>query len=156
MMILRKDPMEADGIFVYGPLRRGGRQHVWLERTSPQGSCKAWIPGRLFHLPGPGFPALVPGPEPDAPPPGPGWVTGEFVGYGDEGELGAAVADLDQLEDVEEGLFVRRALPVVLESGHRYAAWVHVFEGERLFQLERHAVELPEGDWASYLEGDPR
>jgi gamma-glutamylcyclotransferase (GGCT)/AIG2-like uncharacterized protein YtfP len=143
--------MEADGLFVYGPLREGGTQHAWLQRTGPQGSCRAWAAGRLFHLPRGGFPALVAGPEPQTPPPGPGWVAGEFIGYADEAELEAALADLDQLQDVEGGLFVRQVLPVVLAAGHRYGAWVHLFEADRLLQLEREAVELPEGDWASYL-----
>lgn len=147
--------MEADGLFVYGPLRSGGRQHAWLERTSPEGLCRAWVPGRLFHLPTAGFPALVATMEPDAPPPGPGWVTGEFIGYEDEGALEAALTDLDQLQEVEAGVFTRRVLPVLLDSGLRFGAWVHLFEADRLAQLERQAVELSEGDWAPYLEGDP-
>jgi gamma-glutamylcyclotransferase (GGCT)/AIG2-like uncharacterized protein YtfP len=145
-------PMEPDGIFVYGPLCAGGRQHVWLERTAPEGSCRAWVPGRLFHLPAGGFPAVVAGPEPESPPPGPGWVAGEFVSYGDEGELYAALADLDQVQDVEGDLFTRHVLPVRLESGLRYTAWVYLFEADRLLKLEREAVELPGGDWTTYLE----
>jgi len=147
--------MEADGLFVYGPLRRGGRQHAWLERTEPQGSCRAWVPGRLFHLPLAGFPALVQGPDPGTPPPGPGWVEGEFIGYGDDPELESALADLDQLQDVEGGVFTRRVLPVLLDSGLRYGAWVHLFDPDRLSQLEREAVELPSGDWSPYLDVPP-
>lgn len=144
--------MEADGIFVYGPLRQGGSQQVWLDRTGPQGLCRAWVAGRLFHLPMAGFPALIVGAEPAAPPPGPGWVVGEFVGYADDADLDAALADLDALEDVEGGLFVRRVLPVILDSGLRYGAWVHLFEADRLLPLEKEAVELPQGDWAPYLD----
>lgn len=144
--------MEADGIFVYGPLRQGGRQHAWLARTSPQGFCLAWAPGRLFHLPMANHPALVQEPEPGTLPPGLGWVVGEFVSYGDEAELESALADLDQLEDVEGGLFVRRILPIILDSGLHYGAWVYLFETARLVQLERQAIELPEGDWAPYLD----
>jgi gamma-glutamylcyclotransferase (GGCT)/AIG2-like uncharacterized protein YtfP len=81
-------------------------------------------------------------------------VTGEFVGYDDETALEAALADLDQLQDVEAEVFIRRVLPVRLDSGVRYGAWVHVFEAHRLPQLERQAVELPEGDWAPYLDED--
>jgi gamma-glutamylcyclotransferase (GGCT)/AIG2-like uncharacterized protein YtfP len=143
--------MDADGIFVYGPLRTGGKQHGWLDRTGPQGYCCAWAPGRLFHLPMEGIPALVPGPEPGSPPPGAGWVVGEFVGYGDEEGLEVALADLDQVEDVEGGLYVRRLLPIILDSGDRYVAWVYLFENDRLIQLERRAVELPSGDWSPYL-----
>ena len=85
-------------------------------------------------------------------PPGPGWVVGEFVSYGDEGELDAALADLDQVQDVEGDLFIRHVLPVRLESGLRYTAWVYLFEADRLLKLEREAVELPGGDWTTYLE----
>lgn len=142
--------MDCDGLFVYGTLREGGPHHAWLQRTHPEGLTRAWAPGRLFHLPE-GVPALVPGPEPPAPPPGPGWVVGDFVGYEDPAELEAALADLDALEGVEEDRFSRVLLPVVLQGGHRYTAWAHVFHVERLPRLERMATELPDGDWGPYL-----
>ncbi|HJW44141.1 MAG TPA: gamma-glutamylcyclotransferase family protein [Geothrix sp.] len=142
--------MLSDGLFVYGTLREGGANHAWLLRTHPEGLTGAWVAGRLFHLPA-GYPALVPGPEPVAPPPGPGWVRGEFVGYEDDQDLESALADLDPLEGVEEDLFTREILPVTLEGGQRYQAWVYLFHVERLPRLEREAVELTDGDWASYL-----
>ncbi len=144
--------MEADGIFIYGTLREGGRNHAWLTRTNPEGTTAAFAPGRLFHLPSAGFPAMVAQDEPEQPPPGPGWVVGDFVGYEDEEALENAVADLDPLEDVEGGLFSRITVPVILDSGHRYAAWVYVFPADRLGRLERDGVELPAGDWKGYLE----
>jgi len=142
--------MSSDGLFVYGPLRGGGASHAWLQRTHPEGITAAWAPGRLFHLPA-GYPALVPGPEPPVPPPGPGWVRGDFVGYEDEADLESGLADLDALEGVEEGLFSREILPVTLEGGPSYRAWIYVFHVERLPRLEREAVEVPGGDWAAYL-----
>jgi gamma-glutamylcyclotransferase (GGCT)/AIG2-like uncharacterized protein YtfP len=142
--------MNSDGLFVYGTLREGGANHAWLMRTQPEGLTRAWVAGRLFHLPA-GYPALVPGVEPPDPPPGPGWVRGDFVGYEDEADLESALADLDPLEGVEEGLFTREVLPVRLEGGPRFKAWVYVFHVERLPRLERDAVELTDGDWASYL-----
>ncbi len=141
---------EADGLFVYGTLREGGSNHAWLLRTHPEGRTGAWVAGRLFHLPA-GYPAMVPGVEPGTAPPGPGWVHGDFVGYEDETDLESALADLDPLEGVEEGLFTREVLPVWLEGGHYYKAWVYVFHVERLPRLQREAVEVPGGDWASYL-----
>ena len=93
----------------------------------------------------------MPAPAPDTGPPGPGWVTGEFVGYEDEPALESALGDLDPLEGVEEGLFERRAVAVVLDSGHSYVAWAYIFTEDRLGLLERKAIELPEGDWARYL-----
>ncbi len=142
----------ADGLFVYGSLRAGGPRHGWLQRTGPEGSCRAWTAGRLFRLPD-GAAALVPAAEPDPAPPGEGWVTGEFVGYEDEEALAAAVADLDPLEGVEEENCLRQVVPVVLDSGHRYAAWAYVFPEDRLPRLLREATELTDGDWAPYLEG---
>lgn len=144
--------MEADGIFVYGSLREGGRNHGWLVRTAPEGMTAAHTAGRLFHLPSSGFPALVVTDEPGLPPPGPGWVTGEFAGYEDEGALEGALEDLDQLEDVAGDLFQRVLVPVVLASGHRYQAWAYVFPPDRLPRLEREGVELSSGDWNAYLE----
>lgn len=141
----------VDGLFVYGALREGGSNHAWLMRTHPEGLTRAWVSGRLFHLPQGGFPALVPGLDPATPPPGSGWVTGTFVGYEDSADLEAALADLDPLEGVEEGVFTREILPVILEGGPRYHAWVYVFHVERLPRLEREAVEVPDGDWAPYL-----
>ncbi len=142
--------MAADGLFVYGTLREGGSNHAWLLRTQPEGLTRARVSGRLFRLPA-GYPALVPGPEPEAPPPCPGWVFGDFVGYEDEAELESALADLDPLEGVEEGLFSREILPVTLEGGQHYRAWVYVFHVERLPRLLREAVELTAGDWLPYL-----
>lgn len=143
-----------DGLFIYGTLCEGGRHHLWLDRTDPEGSSPAWAPGRLFHLPGEGYPALVSGSEPDAGPPGHGWVRGEFVGYADEAALEAALEDLDPLEDVDGGLFERRITPIILEGGQRFLAWVYVFPEDRLPVLEKKAVELPHGDWESYRSGD--
>ena len=142
--------MSSDGLFVYGTLREGGLNHAWLLRTQPEGLTRAWVAGRLFHLSA-GYPALVVGPEPAEPPPGHGWVRGDFVGYEDEADLLSALEDLDPLEGVEEGLFTREILPVHLEGGHRYRAWVYLFHVERLPRLEREAVELADGDWSSYL-----
>lgn len=142
----------ADGLFVYGSLRDGGSRHNWLLRTHFEGLCRAWTPGRLFQLPN-GDAALVPSDEPGRSPPGPGWVTGEFIGYDDEEELESALTDLDPLEGVEEELYLRRAVPVILDSGHRYDAWAYIFPEDRLPRLLREAVELPDGDWGPYLEG---
>ena len=73
------------------------------------------------------------------------------MGYEDGADLEAALADLDPLEGVQEGLFTREVLPVLLEGGHRYQAWGSVFHVDRLPRLEREAVEVLGGDWASYL-----
>ena len=143
--------MDADGIFVYGPLREGGRNHAWMSRTNPAGTTSASAPGRLFHLPLAGVPAMIPGPIPEALPPSPGWVVGDFVGYEDEEDLEAALANLDQLEGVAEDQFERRLLPVLLNSGQTYVAWVYVFPTDRVLRLERDGVELANGDWAPYF-----
>jgi gamma-glutamylcyclotransferase (GGCT)/AIG2-like uncharacterized protein YtfP len=73
------------------------------------------------------------------------------VGYEDALDLESALSDLDPLEGVEEGLFSREILPVVLDGGHRYHAWTYMFHVERLPRLEREAVEIGSGDWEAYL-----
>jgi hypothetical protein len=73
------------------------------------------------------------------------------VGYEDALSLDSALADLDPLEGVEEGLFAREILLVILEGGHRYQAWTYLFHVERLPRLEREAAELESGDWSPYL-----
>lgn len=143
--------MEPDGLFVYGSLREGGANHGWLKRTNPAGHTRAHVPGRLFHLPAAGLAALLPGAIPGALPPGPGWVTGEFIGYETEEDLESALENLDQLEGLAEGRFERRVVPVLLESGQSYAAWAYVFPLERLARLEREGLELLAGDWSNYL-----
>lgn len=143
--------MQADGLFVYGTLRTGGSAHSWLQRTDPVGQAAGYVPGRLFHLPEAGHPALVPGPEPAGPPPGTGWVAGEFVGYDDDLALESALADLDPLAGIELGRFERRILPVWLDASHHYQAWVYVFPEDRLPRLQREGLELPDGDWRPYL-----
>jgi len=141
----------ADGIFVYDGLRAGGHQHSWIQRTDPLGSTPAHSPGRLFHLPAAGLAAMVPlAAEPGFP--GPGWVAGEFFGYEDESSLDGALQDLDQIKGVEDGLFERRILPVLLASGHRYRAWIYVFPEDRLARLAQEGIELPDGDWRRYLD----
>lgn len=141
--------MHADGLFVHGPLREGGAQHRWLQRTRPEGLCRAWVPGRLFHLPEAGLPALLPGEIPPALPPGAGWVLGDFVGYGDEAELQAALSDLDALATEAGG--EARLLPVLLEGGATYTAWAWTFPVEQAARLEKEALEVPGGDWAAWL-----
>ena len=143
--------MDADGLFIYGPLREGGAQHAWLKRTGFEGLCGASTPGRLFHLAEVNLPALVPGAIPDVLPPGPGWVAGEFVGYEDLETLKAAVENLDALEGTGEERTERRLLPVLLEGGQVYKAWAWIHPEDRLPRLEREALEIQSGDWKDYL-----
>jgi hypothetical protein len=141
--------MQADGLFLLGPLQPGGRHHRWVLRTHPEGTCRAWVAGRLFHQPEAGLPALVAGLIPTTMPPGPGWVTGTFVGYADEADLARGLADLDAL--AAEGGGEARLLPVLLEGGATYVAWAWALDPDHLDRLAREAVELPEGDWGPYL-----
>ena len=143
--------MESDGLFVYGTLREGGPNRLCLNRTNPIGHTLAYAPGRLFHLPGAGLAAMVPGPIPETLPPGQGWVVGEFIGYEDDADLDSALDNLDQLEGVAERRFERKMVPVLLESGQTYAAWAYLFPVNRVPRLEREGVELSNGDWAQYL-----
>lgn len=141
--------MQADGLFLLGPLQPGGRLHRWVERTHPEGTCRAYLPGRLFHQPEAGLPLAVLGPIPPDLPPGPGWVQGTFVGYADEGDLDRALADLEAL--AAEGGGAARLVPVLLEGGASYVAWGWTLDPDHLPRLSREAVELPNGRWDPYL-----
>jgi gamma-glutamylcyclotransferase (GGCT)/AIG2-like uncharacterized protein YtfP len=148
---MRSWGMNADGLFVHGSLREGGRDRRWLDRTHPEGTCRAWAPGRLFHLAESDEAALFPGPIPPALPPGLGWVTGEFVGFPDSADLEQALENLDALQGIPEERQIRALLPVLLEGGQVYKAWAWVHAPEALPRLEREAIELRDGDWTPYL-----
>ena len=123
----------------------------WTARIRKVAAEPGWLDGS-FICPWRGSLPWLRVRNPEQPPLARAGSRREFVSYGDDAELEEALADLDQLENVEGGLFVRRVLPVILDSGIRFGAWVHLFETDRLLQLEKDAVELPQGDWAPYLD----
>ena len=71
------------------------------------------------------------------------------MAYGDEAGLSQALADLDALATEAGG--EARLLPVLLEGGATYTAWVWAFPVEQLPRLEKEALEVPGGDWAAWL-----
>jgi len=116
-------------LFVYGTLKRGGRNHG-LVADRLQGVIPGFVEGyRLFHLekgrPYP-YPGMVPGP---------GRVYGEVLLLPEE-----VLPLIDDLED--EGVeYQRRRVTVQTEKGP-LEAWTYLYLGD-LSQ----AVPLPEGVW---------
>lgn len=86
-------------IFVYGTLKRGGSNHGWLRGQRFVGAATTNPGFRLYDLGG-----------------YPGMVTDPQQGLAVEGEVwevdDAALARLDELEDVEGGEYARVPLPL--------------------------------------------
>ncbi len=86
-------------IFVYGTLKRGGSNHGWLKGQRLVGAARTMPGFRLYDLGG--YPGMVRDPQ---------------QGLAVEGEVwevdAAALARLDELEDVEGGEYARVHLPL--------------------------------------------
>ncbi|HYW02802.1 MAG TPA: gamma-glutamylcyclotransferase family protein [Gammaproteobacteria bacterium] len=109
-------------VFVYGTLRRGGRNHRLLAGSRRLGSCRL----------GPGFTMLDLGACPGVIEAGRGSVTGEVY------RVAARLwPRLDALEDYPE-VYTRRVVRTPLGP-----AWVYLFRGER----SRGRRVVPGGDW---------
>lgn len=108
-------------VFVYGTLMRGERLHHLIEAASPLPAVPARTPGRLVDLGD--YPGMIPARR------GGQWVLGEYF------EFQNRVSVLPQLDFVEEyrptseahSLYLRRAVPVVLEDGTERQAWAYIY-----------------------------
>jgi len=93
-------PEVARHVFVYGTLRRGGRNDIARYRPRPEYVADARIEGTLYDLGA--YPGAVLG--------GQGWIAGEVY------RITAAVeAELDALEEVmpdDSGEYIKREVPV--------------------------------------------
>jgi gamma-glutamylcyclotransferase (GGCT)/AIG2-like uncharacterized protein YtfP len=114
-------PQERQLVFVYGTLKRGEKNHHWLEGASWQGEAE--LSGVLLHDLGP-FPMAVIGE---------GTAIGEVYGVEEHG-----LARLDELEGYPR-LYDRQMLS--LNDGRQ--AWVYL---GRLRQV-RHAPLVVGGSW---------
>ncbi|WP_243028699.1 gamma-glutamylcyclotransferase family protein [Thermus albus] len=125
-------------VFVYGTLKRGGRNHPLVE-----GLVVKVLPGQvegfsLYHLAeGPGRPYPYPGMVP-----GEGRVYGEVL-FLPQGTLPL----LDALE--EEGVEYRRVQVLVETEEGPLLAWTYLYLGE----LEG-ALRLPGGVWPPSQDGE--
>lgn len=116
-------------LFVYGSLLAGQR-HAGRLPTLPRSPALAR--GRLWLLPE-GYPALAPAPRGAA-------VHGELV----EGLSEAQLAELDEFEEVDRGLY-RRARLRVTREGRTVEAWAYVQDEPAL--RSRGAEPLALEDW---------
>jgi len=131
------DPSDARGqrhVFVYGTLRRGGRNDIARYRPAPVHVADAAIAGTLYDLGA--YPGVVLG--------GAGRVAGEIY------RIDAAVeAELDLLEGVagdDSGEYIRRHV-VVQAGGRRFDCLVYEIHPSR---IEGRAV-IEGGDWMAHL-----
>lgn len=118
-------------LFVYGTLMRGAPQGALMARLP---RVDARVAGRLYRMPA-GYPALVP----EA---GVGFVYGELVSDVDERLL----VLLDHYEGVEEGLYVRQELDVLVGLLRRRAL---VYVG--VDPVRRGGTLLPSGRWRDVI-----
>jgi gamma-glutamylcyclotransferase (GGCT)/AIG2-like uncharacterized protein YtfP len=125
--------MNAELVFVYGTLRRGGSNHFRMETAEFVGVGK--IAGRIFKIDW--YPALVLG--------GVCSVMGELYRLGTE-----HLRALDVFEGIVPGEgqareYQRVAVEVILDSGEKHIAWVWEWIGDL-----SSAVELDTDDWLRY------
>jgi gamma-glutamylcyclotransferase (GGCT)/AIG2-like uncharacterized protein YtfP len=116
-------PQERQLVFVYGTLKRGEKNHDWLEGASWQGEAE--LSGVLLHDLGP-FPMAVIGE---------GTAIGEVYAVEEHG-----LARLDELEGYPR-LYDRQMLS--LNDGRR--AWVYLGRPRQV----RHAPQVDGGSWNS-------
>jgi len=101
-------------LFAYGTLRDALQRDMILRGAQSREVGPATAPGALYDLGN--YPGLVDG--------GPGdRVPGVLVELADE----AALTRLDEYEDVDAGLFVRRRASVRPDAGGDVEAWVYVY-----------------------------
>ncbi len=86
-------------LFVYGTLKRGGRNHPYLAKERFVGEA-CTVPGWAMYDVG-GYPGLVAAPDSDRS------VPGELWDVSDE-----TLVRLDQLEGVDAGIFARVSIPL--------------------------------------------
>lgn len=125
--------MNAEAVFVYGTLRRGGSNHFRMERAEFEGTGR--IAGKIFRIDW--YPALVCGGE--------GTVKGELYRVCTD-----HLRELDVFEGIVEGEgeareYRRVAVEVTLDSGQKESAWVWEWIG-RLDGAE----PLDGEDWLRY------
>jgi gamma-glutamylcyclotransferase (GGCT)/AIG2-like uncharacterized protein YtfP len=125
--------MNAEPVFVYGTLRKGGSNHFRMDGAEFLGAGK--IAGKIFKIDW--YPALVSG--------GAGEVKGELYRVGAE-HLHA----LDVFEGIVPGEgesreYRRVKVEVTLDSGEMESAWVWEWIGDL-----SSATALDTGDWLAY------
>ncbi|BCJ86776.1 gamma-glutamylcyclotransferase family protein [Effusibacillus dendaii] len=144
-----------NSVFVYGTLRPGQRYHKLIEAYVKH-SVSATLSGRLYHLPE-GYPALVlASDQSHGKRNGP--VRGELLYFS---EIAQVLPILDELEDYyspndPRNLYERVNVSVVTVRGHSASCMVYLFTPDKLPELERRAVHIPNGDWVQWITANSR
>lgn len=104
-------------LFAYGTLMRRGRLHRKLVSQGARYRGRARIRGRLFKISGTTYPGAVPTRSND-------FISGELY------ELDVpkqALKELDQLEGIDEGLYVRKLVGAWMDKDRRVRAWAYFY-----------------------------
>jgi gamma-glutamylcyclotransferase (GGCT)/AIG2-like uncharacterized protein YtfP len=117
-------------IFVYGTLMRGYKLYRYLKRAGATYLGTGRIRAKLFELPEEEFPAAIPDDH--------SYTVGELYRLQKPRET---LAELDRLEECDEGLFERKLVDVLRPAGHQ-KAWTYFYQ-----RPLRGAREVPSGDY---------
>lgn len=136
-------------VFVYGTLKPGGKYYkVYCEALAPL-AIPAWIPGRLYHLPDYGYPAVGEGHD---------RIHGYVLRFGAGIDPDSLLAELDELEvydphlPLADNMYLRQRMTIETVQGS-IEAWVYLMSAARL-ALYR-GVYDPSGNWDHLLPRQP-
>lgn len=124
-------------VFVYGTLKPGGFYYKQLCETFRPGAIPAWTSGRLYHLPGFGYPAMTVGED---------RIEGYILRFADDTVLPA----LDELEVYdperlpEQNMYLRQRLIVQSHLGP-LEVWAYLMTEAKVAEYQ--GIYLPEGNW---------
>lgn len=139
--------MEVNHFFFYDPLMSGFPSHEKFLKPHTLSVEKAITNGSLYHLPN-GYPAMTFGH---------GVVKGEVMLFE---KPSAMVWYLDSLKGyygVDKSNLSERIIQLVKkeDTGEQVLAYIYVYPGYRLMELQHWGVNIPQGDWLEFM-GDFR
>lgn len=120
-------------VFVYGTLRRGGRNDIARYRPEPRFICEASIAGTLFDLGA--YPGIVLG--------GAQRVKGEV--YAIEPAVETALDVLEEVADDDSGEYIKRQVRVEV-NGQWFECLVYEIHPTRIAGLD----VIESGDWIAH------
>ena len=107
-------------LFVYGTLKQGGQLHHELISLGARFISPARTQGELFRIKGESWPGAFPTASQD-------YVHGELYKMGKPAET---LKRLDEVEECERGLFVRKLVDV-WAGNRKMKAWVYFFNRKK-------------------------
>lgn len=139
-------PREKLPLFVYGSLSEGFYNHDIYLKGKVLTKHEAKTKGKLFHLGGKGYPAMVDGDE---------WVYGELVTIEDYEKT---VEEMDEMEhyygeDNNENEYNRVILEVeLIGTNQKVKAYTYKYNEESEYELKNRHEEIQHGDWRKFMK----